>query len=285
MAASGDITSRLNVKTADSTVNTYPYSAIFSNGSLTDNGDGTVSVSAGGTGGSGIVSPGTFTWVNNFGIAVSTIQVSSNTILSGATFYQNGPEIFKGSVGVATSFPISVFSNTATDNTDSSAIGKIAGASLVWGANGVGYVGSFMNTGLTPVNRNALLIKTNVTDATSYGLRVEANNAATFVVTAAGGVGISTTTPQAKLDVNGDVLVRSSATFQGNVTVSTLTISGVTFATLGAAAPNGSYLYCSDCATLTPATCTASVLTSCVCAGSGTGAFARRLNGAWLCGD
>lgn len=44
------------------------------------------------TGGSGgIVSPGTFTWVNtSFGMSVSTLTVSSNTVLPGTTFYQDG---------------------------------------------------------------------------------------------------------------------------------------------------------------------------------------------------
>lgn len=40
-----------------------------------------------GSSGGGIVSPGTFTWTNNFGLGVSTLTISSNTILSGATFY------------------------------------------------------------------------------------------------------------------------------------------------------------------------------------------------------
>lgn len=54
----------------------------------------------GGGGGSGIVSPGTFTWVNNYGMSLSTVTISSNTVLPGATFYQGGPEVFTGNVGV-----------------------------------------------------------------------------------------------------------------------------------------------------------------------------------------
>ena len=68
-----------------------------------------------------------------------------------------------------------------------------------------------------------------------------------------------------------------------SLTVSTFTVKGVTFSTLGNAAPNGTYKYCSDCTVVTPTTCTMNLLTSCVCAGSGSGAFAKRLNGSWYC--
>jgi hypothetical protein len=47
-------------------------------------------------------------------------------------------------------------------------------------------------------------------------------------------------------------------------------LTGVTFASLGTPA-NGTFAYCSDCTIANP------------CAGGGTGAFAKRLNGAWVC--
>ena len=47
-------------------------------------------------------------------------------------------------------------------------------------------------------------------------------------------------------------------------------LTGREFSTLGTAT-NGSIAYCSDCATANP------------CAGSGTGAIAKRLAGAWVC--
>jgi len=75
----------------------------------------------------------------------------------------------------------------------------------------------------------------------------------------------------------------SSMTFTAGIQTSTTTLNSVTFTTLGAAAPNGSTQYCSDCAVTTPATCTANVLSSCICVGSGTGAFAKRINGVWYC--
>lgn len=45
---------------------------------------------------------------------------------------------------------------------------------------------------------------------------------------------------------------------------------------------NGTIMYCSDCTETTPATCPVTQA-SCICAGSGTGAFARRINSAWYC--
>jgi hypothetical protein len=82
--------------------------------------------------------------------------------------------------------------------------------------------------------------------------------------------------------------VTSSMTVQniminGTETVSTFTVTGVAFSTLGNSASNGTILYCSDCTTTIPATCTANLLSSCVCAGSGSGAFAKRLNATWYC--
>lgn len=60
-----------------------------------------------------------------------------------------------------------------------------------------------------------------------------------------------------------------------------LTYTSIAFAALGTPA-NGTVAFCSDCTETTPATCPVTQA-SCVCAGSGTGAFARRVNGAWYC--
>lgn len=64
-----------------------------------------------------------------------------------------------------------------------------------------------------------------------------------------------------------------------------------TFATLGTPAiqngsnGNGTIVYCSDCTLATPASCTNHVnsAAACTCAGSGSGAFAKRINGVWFC--
>jgi hypothetical protein len=78
-------------------------------------------------------------------------------------------------------------------------------------------------------------------------------------------------------------LLNATQTWTGTNTVSTMTYTAHTFSTLGSSAPNGTYFYCSDCTVTTAATCTANLLSSCVCAGSGNGAFAKRVNGTWYC--
>ncbi|HEY0408594.1 MAG TPA: hypothetical protein VGC89_22860, partial [Pyrinomonadaceae bacterium] len=67
----------------------------------------------------------------------------------------------------------------------------------------------------------------------------------------------------------GRVVVDGDA--QGTVFGSTITLSAKPFASLGNAAPNGTLVYCPDCA---PAE---------TCAGGGAGAFAKRLNNVWKC--
>jgi hypothetical protein len=47
---------------------------------------------------------------------------------------------------------------------------------------------------------------------------------------------------------------------------------------------DGAMIYCSDCTVTTPASCTnVTTAAACTCAGSGSGAFAKHINGAWLC--
>lgn len=102
------ISSRLNITEADGSPSTWPWQAKFSNGTLTDNGDGTVSITSGGGGSSGIVSPGTFTWVNNFGISASTLTLTNSTSANTLT-------ISSTSTGVAL---VSVSSAVATMTND-----------------------------------------------------------------------------------------------------------------------------------------------------------------------
>lgn len=68
----------------------------LTNGECVQAGPGGRLTSAGaacGTGsgsGGGIVSPGTFTWRNDYGLSLSTLTVSSNTVLAHTTFYADG---------------------------------------------------------------------------------------------------------------------------------------------------------------------------------------------------
>jgi len=47
--------------------------------------------------------------------------------------------------------------------------------------------------------------------------------------------------------------------------------------------PDGTFTYCADCKVATPSSCSAANPSACVCSGGGTGAFAKRTNGAWFC--
>lgn len=66
------------------------------------------------------------------------------------------------------------------------------------------------------------------------------------------------------------------------IDINTATYAASVFSGLGTPT-NGTIKYCSDCKTTTPATCTANLPASCVCASGGVGAFAKRVNGSWYC--
>jgi len=97
----------------------------------------------------------------------------------------------------------------------------------------------------------------------------------------------SETASGVNFDYTGSTITASSGTITlatfTSVVVSTSTYNGVTAASLGANAPNGTLKYCSDCTVTTPATCVGVISAACVCTGSGNGAFAKRLNGSWYC--
>jgi hypothetical protein len=58
----------------------------------------------------------------------------------------------------------------------------------------------------------------------------------------------------------------------------------VLFATLPHSPVNGERVYCSDCTVAAPASCrNVTTAAACTCVGGGTGAEAKRINGAWLC--
>lgn len=80
---------------------------------------------------------------------------------------------------------------------------------------------------------------------------------------------------------DGTFKVRDRTQAAGTVDVPTIVMGATAIASLGTPA-NGTIRYCNDCTVTTAATCPATQA-SCVCAGSGTGAFARRINGAWYC--
>lgn len=97
-------------------------------------------------------------------------------------------------------------------------------------------------------------------------------------------IGLSRATGQLNISGNNIGIYPFSNATQGwlfNASGVLTNSAALTNATLPASAA-GSIVYCSDCAPTTPATCPATKA-SCVCTGSGTGAFAIRLNGVWDC--
>lgn len=57
-----------------------------------------------------------------------------------------------------------------------------------------------------------------------------------------------------------------------------------TFATLPSSPNNGDMIYCEDCTVTTPASCmNVATAAACTCTSGGTGAYAKRVNGTWLC--
>jgi hypothetical protein len=46
---------------------------------------------------------------------------------------------------------------------------------------------------------------------------------------------------------------------------------------------DGTLTYCADCKVMTPSSCSSANIAACACSGGGSGAFAKRVNGMWLC--
>lgn len=67
----------------------------------------------------------------------------------------------------------------------------------------------------------------------------------------------------------------------GSIALTGMVYTATAFGSLGTPT-NGTVLYCNDCTVTTAATCPATQA-SCICAGSGTGAIARRINSVWYC--
>ncbi len=60
--------------------------------------------------------------------------------------------------------------------------------------------------------------------------------------------------------------------------------TSVMFTDLPTSARNGESIYCSNCTVTTPSSCqNSSDASACTCTSGGNGAFAKRINGAWLC--
>jgi hypothetical protein len=68
-----------------------------------------------------------------------------------------------------------------------------------------------------------------------------------------------------------DTVIVGAPTIKTNVPSASIVFDPTAFGSLSGSAPNGTLAYCNDCNIANP------------CTGGGSGAFAKRLNGAWVC--
>ncbi len=119
-----------------------------------------------------------------------------------------------GNVGIGTTSPITLLSNSSTAVTDAAGVSG-TGSSLTWvSPSGGGYVAALSNSSSVS-GRNGLLVKTAQTDSSTYILKLESGGTNQLSVRADGNVGIGTTAPTATLHVNGTVRVEQLAAASG----------------------------------------------------------------------
>jgi hypothetical protein len=111
-----------------------------------------------------------------------------------------------GNVGIGTTAPYGQLSNYNANIMDQAGFGVLTSLeSIVWSSSGAGYVAAFENRDSNTTVRNGLLVKTAATDAASYVAKFESGGVNRLSVRADGNVGIGTSTPETKLDVQGDI--------------------------------------------------------------------------------
>jgi hypothetical protein len=146
-----------------------------------------------------------------------TMLLDGNEMDSNGIFYlQNNSTNYLslvrggGRVGVGVDTPVSRLANTSINPIDSRGFGINSG-SLTWGITTQGYAGSFYNTDAGPNGRNGLAVKVAATDASAGALDVSQGSDPAVVgtsllrVQADGNVGINDSSPDYKLDVEGDI--------------------------------------------------------------------------------
>lgn len=111
-----------------------------------------------------------------FGITASTVSISSNTVLNGATFYQNAPIRMGGNLGTTGALFINGGNSSATgaSNVMIGVNNSFPGANLTNG-NGNVCIGAltcqniWTDTGITAVGTNAAKVSSGTSNVTAYG--------------------------------------------------------------------------------------------------------------------
>jgi hypothetical protein len=136
-----------------------------------------------------------------------------------------GSLISDSNIGLTTTSPSGLLANTNRNPLDYSSNGVTAGA-LVWSANSgnTGHAVTFENQGIG-TRRDVLSLVGADTSANSYLLDVDSGGASRFLVRSDGNIGIGTTSPSQRLEVNGNFKFTQgsagSITFSDGTTQST----------------------------------------------------------------
>lgn len=150
---------------------------------------------------------------------VLTQQAGGAVSFANPQWQQSGnaltPNIATSNVGLGTASPVSRLSNTATNIIGSDGFG-INSPSLTWTNSAVGYAGAFYNSDNTANGRNGLAVKVanGAASTTAFDVSQSPSQATAGTsllrVRGDGNVGIGTSTPSSRLDVNGTVRVSGS---------------------------------------------------------------------------
>ena len=223
--------------------------------------------------------------LNSYQNATNTIGLASyqnSTTISSPIFTYIGNPALAGSFG-GTEYGIAVSSGTGTGANAPQVSQNISGANLL--------IPGFFSFNTNDGANNVRMLTISTTNISAIGgvfystypktqelVVMSTNNVSVFSVSNS-----SVTAGDYMLAISS---FTGSSQTQNVMTVNTSGVVGIyngnVFSNLGTPA-NGTYEYCSDCTVTTAATCTANLLSSCVCAGSGSGAFARRINSTWYC--
>ncbi len=107
-----------------------------------------------------------------------------------------------GNVGIGTTAPVTQLANTAANITDSVGGYGLTATSIGWSTSATGYVVGFANLG-TSANENGFVVNTAGAGSGNEILALDSGGTNRFLVRGDGNVGIGTTNPNAKLEVNG----------------------------------------------------------------------------------